>query len=129
MATKKHPPAPANVPPPAKPTAGAVLSSNWSGPLPPPGALQQFDAIIPNGAERIMTMVEQEQQHRIAMDKTAIKAEIWDTIGGKVLGAVMTLASVAGAIYTAQIGAHWAVSVAIVGVPITALIGKFIKSK
>ena len=130
MATKKHPSAPANVQPPAKPANGPVVSTtNWSGPLPPPGALQQFDAIIPNGAERIMAMVEQEQRHRIGMEKTAIKAEIWDTIGGKVLGAVMTLASVAGAIYTAQIGAHWSVSVAIVGVPITALIGKFIKNK
>ena len=76
-----------------------------------------------------MSMVEKEQQHRINMEKVAVKAEIWDTIGGKVLGSIMTLASVAGAIYIAQIGAHWAVSVAIVGVPITALIGKFIKSK
>lgn len=129
MVTKKQPPAPANAPHAAKSASGAVVSTNWAGPLPPPGALQQFDSIIPNGAERIMAMVEQEQQHRISMEKTAIKAEIWDTIGGKVLGAAMAMACVAGAIYTAVIGAHWAVSVTIVGVPITALIGKFIKNK
>jgi uncharacterized membrane protein len=76
-----------------------------------------------------MSMVEQEQSHRIAMDRAALRAEVWDTLGGKVLGAVMTLAAVAGAVYTAFIGAHWAVSLAIVGVPITALIGKFIKSR
>jgi len=126
MATKKHPPAP---PPSEQPSNGKVVSANWSGPLPPPGALQQFDTIIPNGAERIMGMVEREQLHRMELDKATVRAEILDTIGGKVLGAVMTLAAVAGAVYTASIGAHWAVSVAIVGVPITALIGRFIKSK
>ncbi|MCK9515378.1 MAG: DUF2335 domain-containing protein [Ottowia sp.] len=33
-----------------------ILSAEWQGPLPPPGALQQFDQIIPDGAERIMQM-------------------------------------------------------------------------
>ena len=105
------------------------MAANWSGPLPPPAALAQFNEIIPNGAERIMAMVEQEQAHRIAMDQKAQRAEVWDTLGGKVLGATMALAAMAGAIYTAFIGAHWVVSVAIVGVPITALIGKFVRDK
>lgn len=76
-----------------------------------------------------MAMVEREQAHRMELDRATVKAEILDTIGGKVLGALMTMAAVAGAVYTAYIGAHWGVSVAIVGVPITALIGRFIKSK
>jgi uncharacterized membrane protein len=125
MSTKK----PVQPTAPKHETASHVVAANWSGPLPPPAALAQFNEIIPNGAERIMSMVEQEQSHRIAMDRAALRAEVWDTLGGKVLGAVMTLAAVAGAVYTAFIGAHWAVSLAIVGVPITALIGKFIKSR
>jgi uncharacterized membrane protein len=125
MSTKK----PVQPTAPKHETASHVVAANWSGPLPPPAALAQFNEIIPNGAERIMSMVEQEQSHRIAMDRAALRAEVWDTLGGKALGAVMTLAAVAGAIYTAFIGAHWAVSVAIVGVPITALIGKFVRDK
>lgn len=76
-----------------------------------------------------MAMVEKEQQHRIAMEKSVMKAEIWDTIGGKALGALITVAAVASAVFAAYIGAHWSVSVAIVSVPITSLIGKFIKNK
>ena len=30
----------------------SIVSAQWQGPLPPPGALEQFDRIIPNGAER-----------------------------------------------------------------------------
>lgn len=76
-----------------------------------------------------MAMVEQEQAHRIAIESKALRAEVVDTIGGKLLGAVMTLAAIGGAVYTAAIGAHWTVSVAIVGVPLMALIGKFIRAK
>lgn len=32
----------------------SIVSAQWQGPLPPPGALEQFDRIIPNGAERIV---------------------------------------------------------------------------
>lgn len=122
MSVKK----PAQHPAPKPENGSHVVTANWSGPLPPPAALAQFNEIIPNGAERIMAMVEHEQAHRIAMEQKALRAEVWDTLGGKVLGALMTLAAVAGAVYTAYIGAHWAVSVAIVGVPIMALIGKFV---
>lgn len=132
MATSKRSPARApqpNLAPKGHDKEHSVLAQGWSGPLPPPGALQQFDGIIENGAERIMVMVEGEQKHRFDLDRTALWAEIVDGIGGKVLGAVMTLAAIGGAIYSVTLGAHWSVSVAIVGVPITALIGKFIQSK
>ena len=76
-----------------------------------------------------MTMVEQEQAHRIAQDKCALRAEMADTLGGKFAGFLLTLAAIGGAIYASHIGAHWSVSVAIVGVPIAALIGKFVAKK
>lgn len=78
MATKKTQTAPSS-PKPSSPPNGTVVSANWSGPLPPPGALQQFNVIIPNGAERIMAMVEQEQAHRIAIESKALRAEVVDT--------------------------------------------------
>ncbi len=106
-----------------------IVSANWSGPLPPPGALRQFGEIVDGGAERIFALVEKEQAHRIKMERGALYAEIGDTIGGKILGAVMTIAAIGAAAYTSLNGAHWSVSVAIVGVPITALIGLFVRPK
>ncbi len=76
-----------------------------------------------------MSMVEHEQAHRIAIETKAMQAEVSDAIMGKVLGALMTIAAIVGAVYTAYIGAHWTVSVAIVSVPITALIGKFVRAR
>lgn len=73
-----------------------------------------------------MAMVEEEQRHRIDIEKRGITAEIIDTIGGKVLGAVITLVAIAAAVYITIKGHPW-VGAAIVGLPLTALIGKFIR--
>jgi hypothetical protein len=45
------------------------------------------------------------------------------------MGAVIALSCVAAATYTAFIGTHWSVSVALVGLPITALAGKLFSRK
>ncbi|MCL2659595.1 MAG: DUF2335 domain-containing protein [Acidobacteriaceae bacterium] len=39
-----------------------------SGPLPPPDVLTQYDQVVPNGAERIMAMAEQQSRHRIELE-------------------------------------------------------------
>lgn len=122
---KPHPPSGLPKAPPQR-NERHIVSEEWSGPLPPPGALAQFNAILPNGAERIMQMVEQEQAHRIETERMIIQAEIDDTRLGKRIGAVMTLACVGGAIYVAHIGAPWQIAAAIVGVPVMALIDRIV---
>lgn len=41
-----------------------IVSRHHSGPLPSPVDLEYYNRLIDNGAERIMQMAEQEQQHR-----------------------------------------------------------------
>jgi uncharacterized membrane protein len=48
-----------------------LQAQQWTGPLPPPAALEQFERVIPGGAERILRMAEQEQAHRIANNKSS----------------------------------------------------------
>lgn len=72
-----------------------------------------------------MKLVEVEQAHRIAMDRRSFRAEVADVIGGKILGGVITLVAIAAAVYLAILG-HTAVAIAVVSVPVTALIGKFV---
>jgi len=52
-----------------------VSAVGWIGPLPPPAALQQFDSIIENGAERIFKMAEAEQAARLAREAEAINTK------------------------------------------------------
>lgn len=125
-------PTPTPRPPIQKPSldlggeAKLVASQHWSGPLPPPGALRQFDEIIPNGADRILRMVEAEQSHRQELENVAVRAEIADTKRGHWIGGALTLLCVSGAAYTAHIGASPFVSIALVGLPLVGLIKHFI---
>src|SRR3990172_736242 len=99
-----------------------VQLQQWSGPLPAPADLEQFNQIIPNGAERILAMSEKEQAHRINYETTGLTATIQESRRGQYLGAVVSVVAIGGAIYTAYSGAYWAIPVALVGVPILGIV-------
>ena len=50
----------------------------FSGPIPPPELLAKYGEIIPNGADRILTMAENQSTHRQCIEK-------WAIIGGTIL--------------------------------------------
>lgn len=41
-----------------------ITASRFSGPVPPPAVLGQYEEILPGSAERILSMAESEQSHR-----------------------------------------------------------------
>lgn len=53
-------------------------STSFSGPIPHPDILAKYAEIIPNGADRILTMAENQSRHRQCLEK-------WAIIGGTVL--------------------------------------------
>lgn len=101
-----------------------MMSAQWQGPLPPPGALEQFDRIIPNGAERIMTMCEKEQAARISAEKRISIAEISIEGGGRLVGAVLVLACIGAAIWSIHVSADWKVTLGFISVPVMGAVAK-----
>lgn len=59
------------------------LVENYSGPIPHPAILERFNAIIPNGAERIMAMVEEEQRHRQSLEKDMVLQDGNEAVSGR----------------------------------------------
>jgi uncharacterized membrane protein len=123
-----------------KPTTQAtkqqVIAQNWSGPLPPPDALARFDEIIPHGAERILRMTEQEQAHRMSNESAALQANILNgkeslaiAKRGQLAGALVSVLSIVGAVFSVWIGAHPMVSIALVSVPILGMVKALIGNK
>lgn len=51
----------------------------FSGPLPPPDLLRQYDAIVPDAANRIIAMAEGQAAHRRQLEDRATDAIIEDT--------------------------------------------------
>ncbi len=51
-----------------------MMATSFSGPLPPPQILQQYDEVVPGAAERIIANAESRQAHDQAMEERALTA-------------------------------------------------------
>jgi uncharacterized membrane protein len=76
----------------------SVSQTRHSGPIPDPETLSRYAAIIPDGAERIMQMAEQQSNHRRSLEKTVVESQARISERGQWFAAVLsTLLIVAGA--------------------------------
>lgn len=104
------------------------MSMGWQGPLPPPGAMRAFNDVIPNGADRIMLMVEKEQDVRLKIEKQASDVETYIAIGGRLIGALLLVVLIGAAIWSIHVKADWKVTTALLGIPLLTLVAKFFSS-
>ncbi len=101
------------------------ITEQFSGPVPPPGVLEQYDQIVPGSAERIIAMAEQEIDHRRNVELKIISREFREAKRGQVCAlAIGTIAIIASVIISFT-GAQWAASV-IGGGGVVGLVSAFI---
>ena len=96
----------------------SIISAHWSGPLPPPAELEKIDQIIPGGADRLLSMAEKEQTHRIA-----------DAKRGQHLGWSLAAGAVIAAAVVSLCHGPWQVSVALVGIPVLGAVQALIQGR
>ena len=99
-----------------------------SGPLPDPETLNQYNSIISDGANRIMIMAEKQQNHRIELEKTAVKSQLSQSKKGQIFGFIITLIIVACGTYLALEG-HEKTGMILIGTTLVALAGIFVLGK
>jgi uncharacterized membrane protein len=87
----------------------------FSGPLPPPELLIRYNDAVPNGAERIMAMAENQSQHRQILEKDVIAAGILAQKVGSILGFVICIAALASGTFLIFVGRSAAGLVPIIG--------------
>lgn len=62
-----------------EPGQGMIVQQEFSGPLPHPSTLQQYDRICPGAAKRIITMAEEQSAHRRQLESRLLEAQIEDS--------------------------------------------------
>lgn len=82
----------------------SMVSQEFSGPLPPPAVLDDYNRVVPSAAEKIIAMAEKEQEHRIKAEQMMIEGEIKQAKRGQIMGFIIALLLTATAIYLAVIG-------------------------
>lgn len=118
-------PAPERREPQGEPETGEqVLMGRWSGPLPPPAALEQFERASPGAADRILNMAEREEEHRQDLERIVVRSEIKARNQGQFLGFLIAAITLVGGIWLVYEGKDWPGLVAIL-TPLVGLVGIF----
>ena len=97
----------------------------WSGPLPPPSLLVEYDKAVENGAERILSMAERQSSHRMEMDATEAESDRILAQRGQWIGMAVVLSVLALAGYMAFLGATTAAAV-VAGIDVVGLAAVFV---
>lgn len=109
---KKNLPSPLNKQPQPQKTAkeARLIEAHYeySGPLPSPTLLRQFDDIVPGAAERILSMAEKQSEHRQDLEKTAIHGDSRRATQGLFLGAFIAVSVLLAAGILIYNGHDWA---------------------
>ena len=98
---------------------------SWSGPLPPPSVLVDYNKAVSNGAERILSMAERQAAHRMEMDAKMAASDHRLAQTGQWIGLAVVLAVLVLAGYVAYLGATGA-AVAVVGIDLVGLAAVFV---
>ena len=99
-----------------------------SGTLPEPAELAAYNAIIPDGAERLLKMVEAQSSHRIEMEKLVITSQQAREVRGQLYAFLIAVIFAFIGLYAA-INGHTAFACIIVGATLAGIVGAFIYSK
>ena len=128
----KNKPARVQKKPPDKEASSAIVmpetileAAAYSGPLPPPNALREYDLVLPGAAERIMVMAEIQSAHRQSLEKKAIGGDTWRSNLGLFAGFIVAVTGWAACAYFAYLG-HPTQGAIVAGADLVALVGVFV---
>jgi uncharacterized membrane protein len=105
-----------------------VEQRTFSGPLPAPEVLEHYQRIDPGLVERIVSLAEQEADHRRALERTAIRETSAQVMRGQLYGLLIGAIALASVIICALSGAEWAASV-LGGSTILGLVAVFVTGR
>lgn len=103
-------------------------AAKFSGPLPPPSMYKGYEEVLPGSAERILTMAEKEQEHRITWESKALHVMEREVFLGQWFGLGIALCCIIAAVFLAASGYQWVASI-LVGVSAVGLVGRFITKR
>lgn len=110
-----------------------ILASSFSGPLPPPQILSEYEAVFPGCAERIVAMAERQSAHRQELERNHIGSSSLVERRGQIFAFLITGIAIAGGTYLISIGKDasglTSIITALAALAATFIYGKHIESK
>jgi len=98
------------------------------GPLPHPDILAAYNTAVPGAAQRVITMAEEQNRHRIALETIVIPNREKNSARGQHYALIIALAAIAAAVYCARVNQP-IIGAVVVGTPLCGLGYAFITGK
>lgn len=98
------------------------------GPLPAPESLELYNKTIPDGAERIMRMAENQSNHRIKIEENVINGQIKQSGRGQIFGLIIAFITIGSSVALAMFG-HDVVAGVLGGGTVVGLVTVFVIGK
>lgn len=104
------------------------IETSYKGPIPPPDYLNGYKEVLPNAPERILTMAEEQQKHRMAMENMIVRRNLQLSERGQFFGFIIVLLFLIAAIYLA-LNNHETLAGIIMGTTLLGVLGVFVLNK
>lgn len=102
-----------------------IQERRYSGPLPTPALLKEFDNVVPGCAERIIRMAEEQAKHRQLLERTVIIGDSKRANQGLWVGGTIAFLFLVGAVFLIYNGHDWAGGI-LASVDLVSIVGVFI---
>ena len=99
--------------------------TSYSGPIPPPALLREYDEIVPGSASRILDAWEKQSDHRMWLEKKVLRSDIWRSWIGLGAGFVAQIFTVSVGGYLVLDG-HDGAGATIATVGLASIVGTFV---
>lgn len=104
------------------------IKKSWSGPLPSPDTLAEYNKAFPNGAEKIYNLTKSQSEHRMSLENLAISSDLRQSERGQVFGVIIALSFFIGAFVLILLGHEYAGTI-LGTVDLVALVSVFVIGK
>lgn len=100
--------------PPAGRAQSVAMMAQYSGPIPPPEFLRQYESVVPGAADRIMRTFERQMEHRQSLESRVIDSDIKQAGAGMRWGGILSALALILAFFLAVSGSPgWAAAVSV----------------
>jgi len=100
----------------------------FQGPLPPPGMLEHYGRIIPDGAERLMALLEKQTDHRVNMETKLVDGRVSVAKTGQWMAFILSLFFGSISVFLGYTNHEWLAgtiaTTTIVGLAVVFVLGK-----
>lgn len=105
-----------------------IRMGQWSGPLPPPAALEQFERSSPGAADRILSMAEREEKHRHEQERKMLSSDTSARSRGQFMAFLIAVVIILGGMWLIHDGKSIEGLIAVL-TPLAVLVGLFLRSQ